>query len=206
MKKAFTLAEVLVTLGVLGVVAALTMPNLMKGWQNRSYVTQLRKVHTELSQATEQAMADDFTQTFKATKAIRQGTPGLFLETYFKTIETCDADDAAGKCFADSYSTIEGKSVRLRDILSSDHQCAVVASGYSICLNTEKLIAVTDINGKQKPNVYGRDLFLLFVHNDGTVGSANMDDNLLSDPTSCIKGGYSACIDSIIQNGWVMDY
>ena len=30
MKKGFTLAEVLITLGVIGVVAALTMPNLLQ--------------------------------------------------------------------------------------------------------------------------------------------------------------------------------
>ena len=58
MKKAFTLAEVLVTLGIIGVVAAMTMPNLMSNYQRQSYVTQLRKIHSELSQAVEAAMND----------------------------------------------------------------------------------------------------------------------------------------------------
>ena len=47
MKNAFTLAEVLVTLGIIGVVAAMTVPNLMENYQRQSYITQLRKTHSE---------------------------------------------------------------------------------------------------------------------------------------------------------------
>lgn len=43
MKKAFTLAEVLITLGIIGVVAALTIPNLISHYQKEKTVTQLKK-------------------------------------------------------------------------------------------------------------------------------------------------------------------
>ena len=36
---AFTLAEVLVTLGIIGVVSAMTVPTLMQNYQRQSYVT-----------------------------------------------------------------------------------------------------------------------------------------------------------------------
>ena len=49
--KAFTLAEVLVTLGIIGVVSAMTVPTLMQNYQRQSYVTQLHKVYNELGQA-----------------------------------------------------------------------------------------------------------------------------------------------------------
>ena len=48
---AFTLAEVLVTLGIIGVVSAMTVPTLMQNYQRQSYVTQLHKVYNELTQA-----------------------------------------------------------------------------------------------------------------------------------------------------------
>ena len=48
---AFTLAEVLVTLGIIGVVSAMTVPTLMQNYQRQSYVTQLHKVYNEMSQA-----------------------------------------------------------------------------------------------------------------------------------------------------------
>lgn len=47
----FTLAEVLVTLGIIGVVSAMTIPTLMQNHQKKTYVTQLHKVYNELQQA-----------------------------------------------------------------------------------------------------------------------------------------------------------
>ena len=54
----FTLAEVLVTLGIIGVVSALTVPTLMQNYQKKSYVTQLHKVYNELNQALLQYQTD----------------------------------------------------------------------------------------------------------------------------------------------------
>ena len=41
---AFTLAEVLVTLGIIGVVAAMTMPSLVQNYKNKQTVAQLKKI------------------------------------------------------------------------------------------------------------------------------------------------------------------
>ena len=57
--KAFTLAEVLVTLGIIGVVSAMTVPTLMQNYQRQSYVTQLHKIYNELGQAAERYKADN---------------------------------------------------------------------------------------------------------------------------------------------------
>ena len=48
-KPAFTLAEVLITLGIIGIVAALTMPSLMANYRKKVYVTQLKRVVNVLS-------------------------------------------------------------------------------------------------------------------------------------------------------------
>lgn len=42
-KKAFTLAEVLITLGIIGVVAAMTLPTLVGEYQKKQTATQLKK-------------------------------------------------------------------------------------------------------------------------------------------------------------------
>ena len=52
---AFTLAEVLITLGIIGVVAAMTMPSLITNYQKKQTVTQLKKAYTELSQVIKSA-------------------------------------------------------------------------------------------------------------------------------------------------------
>ena len=50
-KRGFTLAEILVTLGIIGIVAALTFPTLANNWQRKSYVTQLHKVYNEFKES-----------------------------------------------------------------------------------------------------------------------------------------------------------
>lgn len=51
MKKAFTLAEVLITLGIIGVVAALTMPSLMSNYRRKVAETQLKQTYSILLNA-----------------------------------------------------------------------------------------------------------------------------------------------------------
>lgn len=43
MKNAFTLAEVLITLGIIGVVAALTIPTLVNNYRKKQFETGLKK-------------------------------------------------------------------------------------------------------------------------------------------------------------------
>src|SRR5574344_1780039 len=50
-KAAFTLAEVLIVLGIIGVVAAMTLPTIMQKAQEQSLVSGLLKFNTELQQA-----------------------------------------------------------------------------------------------------------------------------------------------------------
>ena len=49
--KAFTLAEILITLGVIGIVAAITMPTLIQNHKKKVAVTQLKATYSILSQA-----------------------------------------------------------------------------------------------------------------------------------------------------------
>ena len=50
-KAAFTLAEVLITLGIIGVVAALTLPSLIQSYKERVTVTKVQKAYSILNQA-----------------------------------------------------------------------------------------------------------------------------------------------------------
>lgn len=54
----FTLAEVLITLGIIGVVAALTIPTLIKNHQKHVYETKVKQTYSLVSNALEAARAD----------------------------------------------------------------------------------------------------------------------------------------------------
>ena len=58
-KCAFTLAEVLITLVIIGVIAAITLPTLITKYQKEQTVTRLKKVYSTLSQTNQRAIADN---------------------------------------------------------------------------------------------------------------------------------------------------
>ena len=64
-KKGFTLAEVLITLGIIGVVAAMTMPTLMSKYRGHVAVQKLKKVSTILLQVAQKADYDNGTNIFR---------------------------------------------------------------------------------------------------------------------------------------------
>lgn len=57
-KKGFTLAEVLITLGIIGVVAALTIPSLMTAYKKHVIETRLKHSYSLLNQVVKLAQAD----------------------------------------------------------------------------------------------------------------------------------------------------
>ena len=70
--KGFTLAEVLITLGIIGVVAAMTMPTLINSTQGAQYKTAYKKALSVMSQAVVMniALEDyDLSQTVAGTNA-----------------------------------------------------------------------------------------------------------------------------------------
>ena len=60
-KNAFTLAEVLITLGIIGIVAAMTMPSLIQKYQEQVTVTKVKKFYSEFSQAYSMAIMENGT-------------------------------------------------------------------------------------------------------------------------------------------------
>ena len=55
--KAFTLAETLIVIGIIGVVAALTLPNLNHATGDKETVTKVKKIYSALTDAVDRAQA-----------------------------------------------------------------------------------------------------------------------------------------------------
>lgn len=105
---AFTLAEVLITLGIIGVVATLVIPPLVKNYQKMTYVTGLKKGYSEFQQGIKLYMADqgttDLSQTDLFNKdgstnfyssTTRQAAWDSVMRKYFKVIKACNIGDAS---------------------------------------------------------------------------------------------------------------
>ena len=216
---AFTLAEVLVTLGIIGVVSAMTVPTLMQNYQRQSYVTQLHKTYNEVSQALLRYQTDKNAINLTEAGLTTQAAVNDFVNTYFKVVKTCEANNSS--CFATSYKKVNGTA--LNGI--SMPYTAILASGQTIAINPRNdnadmvLRVLVDVNGLKGPNIQGRDLFEMFVYN---TGDGFIIDDYGSAPlplteahrnthfnTYCIAGGRGnmhGCLGKILNDNWQMTY
>lgn len=223
MKRAFTLSEVLVTLGIIGVVSAMTVPSLMQNHQHKTYVTQLHKVYNEISQALIQYQTDKNAVNLREAGLISTDAADTFFKTYFKIIDDCGAEFTP--CFAESsvYKYMNGNSVN--PVVRGRH--IVLANGSSIKYEypddvNDGLILVrlfVDTNGQKGPNIVGRDMFALYIYNDGKIDDYSKDN---TSSTTLSKeqreksfndvcngstaGGWYGCFGKILNDNWEMTY
>ena len=218
MKKGFTLAEVLITLGIIGVVAALTLPNMLKNHQKRVMVTQLQRTYNSIVNAMPSYMDDVHatslfdTDAFNANRNRDDVTPLVnFVKDNFKTSKICTADTTGGTaaCYGNEYRRLSGS---VNGGFSGD-VCTLLKTGATICFNrmeekSEFPYVYIDVNGPQGPNVWGRDAYQLEFNNKGDIAETFADE-----PSNPHVAGYcednqygGGCFNKIVEDGWVMDY
>ena len=95
-KRAFTLAEVLITLGIIGVVAAMTLPSLIQKYQENVLVTRAKKTYSVLmnglnAYSTDLGLNGDFSVIFDYTKTSDEIAEGL--SKYFNGSKYCVTKD-----------------------------------------------------------------------------------------------------------------
>ena len=183
-KTAFTLAEVLITLAIIGIVAAMTMPTLIQHFQKKSLETQTQRFYSMMSQAVKQYMADygvdDLRHTPLASDNYEDtGSPEAiasirdFVTKYLKVAKECDHD--ANDCFVPEYQLWNGsKDVFFTEANYDYRRDYVLADGSVIRIGYdgggERPVGLyVDVNGKKGPNRVGYDLWFMDIFWDGVV-------------------------------------
>ncbi len=172
-KVAFTLAEVLITLGIIGVVAAVTLPTLVANYQKTVWVNQLKKTYTTLNEGYKQMAASEgcttlrcadisedwpitnfdftkaktkekFVKTFKLENIYVGGVPSNSIYNY--KIKYLSGDE-------DNFSVLGGSGV--------SSLVGTTSSGEIISFTNTLFgpLIVVDINGLKSPNTLGRDIW-----------------------------------------------
>lgn len=223
MKQAFTLAEVLVTLGIIGVVSAMTVPTLMQNYQRKSYVTQLHKVYNEAQQASVQYITDRNAIDLKEAGLTSTNAVTNWVKTYFKVVNDCGTDYSP--CFASEYRMMNGVS-RGALFNNTTYYKYVLASGASISVagrSNGKVSFFVDVNGQAGPNIIGRDTFAMLIYKNGIIDESDGSegDDTLTAPLSkdkredlfqkyCANGTASSywwgCFGKILNDNWEMTY
>jgi len=194
----FTLAEVLITLGIIGVVAAMTIPTLMNKTNDAELKAGWKKDYSVFSQATIQMASDN-----------GGSLNGLFTSdgdivdkyaAYVKQSKIC-ADSIVEGCRAavvqspNSMGTnglSDGKGLVLSDGSYFQPWLGETACDQSIgspiafyrCAG-----AVVDVNGAKRPNVFGKDVFVFHILENKLLPYGAQGDNTRNPATSCTDTG-----------------
>lgn len=191
--RAFTLAEVLITLGIIGVVAAMTIPVLMNNIQDQQLKEALKKDVSVLSQATER-MAYDNGGTLKGLFTVGTWQNSNSFLPYFSLIKVCNQNIDTGGCWHQNgkWYNYNGAPVTLTTVpnfytenlagmLKDGSLILFSVGGSSTCSGawlhqegsgygaTDCEIILVDVNGFKPPNKTGKDIFALSLREPGIV-------------------------------------
>ena len=177
----FTLAEVLITLGIIGVVAALTIPTLISNYQKKVWINQLKKTYSVLNEGYKQIMSNEGCTDMICTGLMENDNSFLFSNekvknkfiTTFKLTNVNSsqwnyaikkADDICGSnaTFSGCIQYLGGEDVSLIGSTADGNVIAFTGVMYLLGL------VFVDTNGLRGPNEMGRDVFI-FAYTDKMI-------------------------------------
>lgn len=211
-KKAFTLAETIITIGIIGIVAAVTIPVLITSYRKNITVNKLKKSYAELATAIKlsEYENDDISGWDMALPSDK------FVNQYLKPYIKHNEQKAAQLNSKLHYKFPNGKNFNL-DILASTGTATFTMQNGAILFvdnwvqsdGSRRGIAI-DINGIEKPNIRGIDVFEFFISNTDGLQPKGYDIPLedIQNPykkESCSDSNNSeaySCTAWIVKNSW----
>lgn len=219
--RAFTLAEVLITLGIIGVVAAMTIPNLLTKMDRDRKIATVRKAQSILNQAIKLSTIDNEDYEAWDTTLPPREYLDKYYTPYMKVIAYCDTYSKCNYKSAAPWSRYNGSNsytgfnaysripiFTLDGILYSISQ----SGGGNDQEDTDSIYDMNyigsngvfiDVNGPNKPNRFGNDVFMLVRNKDGSVMPLgyNLTDSKINQ--DCSKQGKCLyCAEKLRRNGW----
>ncbi len=186
-EKGFTLAEVLITLAIIGIVAALTIPSVIRNYQEQQYKAAFRKAYREATQAWNMAIAQNpgvFTGKGGWSCTWPDGTTVDYnvkdaradvLKAQMKVIKSCPNQNGCWPLTYERYGEIPfNESYKQFFWITADGVCWSVP-WYTLDVSH----LVVDTNCEKGPNKIGKDIFSFLLGTDGVVYFA-IDDRSAS--------------------------
>lgn len=165
--RAFTLAEVLITLGIIGVIAAITLPNLITNFQKKVVATKLKKLYAVTQQAVKMSVVEN-DETSGWNYELAEKDIYSFSKQYFAPYFT-GAQIYKGK----EYCKLVKNKYEIHNLANnkiatpcSDAYAVIELIDGSYFITKEKHDTgyewlYLDINGLSGPNKIARDIFVL---------------------------------------------
>ena len=212
---AFTLAEVLITLGIIGVVASMTLPAVVSRYKKIETVTKLKAAKTTLDTAFRLAVAEygdmkgwDYVDSFEVPAA-RKSFIDKYLIPYVKNAKPSEKDayDASQMGYSSKYYPHQPNG-SLVGMSSVNYYPIALLNGIFFYAGHDgygNLVFHVDLNGVNKPNLYGYDLFqFALVPEKNSVKMATYQYLYLTNDgyVYCRNTNALGCGVVIEKNGW----
>ncbi len=202
-KAAFTLAEVLITLGIIGIVAAMTMPSLIANYRKKQFQSGLSKGYSVLLQALDMYKQDNGEPLTKSDCAWNQSTFVNYLKPYLNILVDCGDTYNNTSCLQNGYYRDDGKytyktysgKTATEDffddgqLILNDGSMLMFENTNSTAYNGVVYVTI-DINGYLKlPNKWGEDTFTFQLMDDGKLLPMGADGTDYDEEIYCSKNG-----------------
>jgi prepilin-type N-terminal cleavage/methylation domain-containing protein len=146
-RKAFTLAEVLITLLIIGIIASIVIPSLIGDTQQTEFKVALKKAAATMNQALAMSIAQDSTDLTSFTSSGTTAQANLMLLFSNKLNVISSSPTATPPTF----TTADGMTYRFYSTGSAcDTSNTTTANADSV--NVAKCYVLVDVNGQKKPN------------------------------------------------------
>lgn len=222
MKKfGFTLAEVMITLGIIGVVAALTLPALYTDAQSAQIGPKLGKAASVFEQANQAMLndnnADAVSDVYNTAVKDNDSTFDYMTElSNYMTISPYNGGRYFLSKDGNGFSGVVFDSANNLCWQSKDGALYFVnfwnsPRGANTTPHNQRIGAVViDLNGESGPNEWGSDIFPFYLYDDGTLdpnGSVRSGGSWRETcPNDAFPTLYSTCTASIFENNMRVMY
>ncbi len=224
----FTVSEVMIAMTIVGVVSAITVPIVVSRYQHQSMIGLLKKNYIEMQENLLTLYADNFRVKFEKS-ILSDNTDNIetFFKTYYNVKKDCNTETQP--CFADKYRSINSSTRNTFNC--QEGYSVVVKGGAAICIipatydtsedatgNIVPAHVYLDVNGSEKPNIGGRDMFSFYIYDYNTIDELGEDldaiknattkQGLRAEKTANCKNSYTGigCFAKIFNDDWKMNY
>jgi prepilin-type N-terminal cleavage/methylation domain-containing protein len=169
-KKGFTLAEVVITLAIIGVIAALTIPTLIYGVIDKKYTTFLKKYIYSLNEAIITSIAQNDKNT-SSTAITTNDSLAKFFKPYLNVLK----DNGAGVLWLS-----DGSKMGFVSVGPNASPCVSISTPSNLGTLANSCYVIVDVNGDKGPNTVSTvastsDVYILGINPKSVVpvGEAN---------------------------------
>lgn len=165
MKKGFTLAEILVTIGVLGVLAAITIPTLVRSTIGNSMINKARVTQNQLAKVLQTSYGSKYgTAEFYPSFTSQEFYDDLKM---FLPVKEMSEYGSRVDLPIPYWETIYGEKLYAGAVveLENDVILSFVTHQYNDAMLTGRLVQIImDVNGREEPNTDGKDIFRMIFN------------------------------------------